>query len=308
MLRSSALFRSNIRSNIHIHQPRVILRAFSAMPSSYTRDFPSSSPVVRLDFDGSSQLYVLHFLGAETPDNRLSHKFILDGLLPALEHVENEWDALVDSGDAATGAALITTGATDEKAKIYSNGLDFENAIADPTFFDRCLNPLYEKLLTFPIPTVASLGGHAFAAGFGLACAHDYRVMNAKRGYLCMNEIDFGAQLPHGLQQALASKIVHPQTMRKIVLEGHRFSAAEALEAGIVDAVSQDGGAAGTLELAKKLADKVKIKASKDVWGSNKQVIYAPQIAIMRTKHETAMSNLDRAPAAAAAAAPSAKL
>lgn len=28
------------------------------------------------------------------------------------------------------------------------------------------------------------------AAGFGLAMSHDYRVFNASRGYLCMNEID----------------------------------------------------------------------------------------------------------------------
>lgn len=39
--------------------------------------------------------------------------------------------------------------------------LDFENAISDPNFFDTHLNKVYEKLLSFPIPTVASIGGHA---------------------------------------------------------------------------------------------------------------------------------------------------
>lgn len=68
-------------------------------------------------------------------------------------------------------------------------GLDFERAIADPNFFDDLLNPLYTKLLSFPIPTVASIGGHAFAAGFALGLVHDYRVMNGARGYLCMNEV-----------------------------------------------------------------------------------------------------------------------
>lgn len=108
-------------------------------------------------------------------------------------------------------------------------GLDFESAIADPDFFDKylfpgelpieiehqssileinfCLSlflsefgsfhsassllPVYEKLLSFPIPTIASVGGHGFAAGFGLAMAHDFRVMNGNRGYLCMNEIEW---------------------------------------------------------------------------------------------------------------------
>ncbi len=48
-----------------------------------------------------------------------------------------------------------------------------------------------------------------------------------------------GAPLPHGLQQALANKISDQKTMRKIVLEGHRFSAKEAGDAGIVDVLSE---------------------------------------------------------------------
>ncbi|EPQ26962.1 uncharacterized protein PFL1_05597 [Pseudozyma flocculosa PF-1] len=282
------------------------------MAESYSRNFPTDRPLVRLDFDGASSIWTLHFLAADTPDNRLNHNFINNGLLPALSFVEAEWDTMTNSGNAAQGAALITTGQTHDKAKIYSNGLDLEAAIADPNFFDDCLNTLYEKLLTFPIPTIASIGGHAFAAGFGLVCAHDYRVMNSARGYLCMNEIDFGAQLPHGLQMALAAKIAHPQTMRKIVLEGHRFTAKEAHDAGIVDLVADAQrypGPAGTLKLATELATKIKVKASKDCWGSNKVVLYAPQLAILRTKHEIAMANLYKPPSSQSSApSPSSKL
>ncbi|GAC75192.1 hypothetical protein PANT_14d00079 [Moesziomyces antarcticus T-34] len=254
---------------------------------SYTQSFPSDSDaLVKLSFDGESRIFTLTMLGAETPDNRLTHRLLGEGLLPAITHVEGKWNAMLDSGESDQGAALITTGGTDAGAKIFSNGLDLEKALADPHFFDRCLNAVYEKLLTFPIPTIAAVNGHAFAAGFGLACAHDYRVMNAKRGYLCMNEIDFGAPLPAGLQQALASKIDDQKTMRKIVLEGHRFSAKEAQEAGFVDVLSESPQ--DTMDKAVELANKLKGKAKMNAWGANKEVIYAQAVKIMRTKHDDA--------------------
>lgn len=207
-----------------------------------------------------------------------------------MEHVEDAWSDMLGSGESSEGAALISTGGTDASAKIYSNGLDFEKATADPHFFDTHLNALYEKLLTFPIPTIAAINGHAFAAGFGLACSHDYRVMNAKRGYLCMNEIDFGAPLPFGLQKALASKISDQKTMRKIVLEGHRFSAKEAYEAGIVDVLAESPQ--DTLDKAVELAGRFKIKAKMNAYGSNKQVIYADAIKVMRTSNDDANEQL----------------
>ncbi|PWZ00173.1 ClpP/crotonase [Testicularia cyperi] len=259
---------------------------------SYSESFPSSGgdALVRVDFDGESRIWVLTMLAKDTPDNRLSHNLINNGLLPALAHVEQAWDKMVNDGTNDQGAALITTGGTDASAKIFSNGLDLEKAIADPHFFDRCLNNLYEKLMTFPVPTIASVNGHAFAGGFGLACAHDYRVMNESRGYLCMNEIDFGAPLPHGLQMALASKISDIKTMRKVVLEGHRFSAKEALEAGIIDATA--AGQQATLDKSKQLADAIKGKAKMNVWAANKEVIYHPFLKVLRTKHEDSEEQL----------------
>lgn len=87
---------------------------------SYPITFPKDKALLRLERTASSPyIYTLHFLGAETPDNRLTHKF-LEGILSALKHVEKEWDGLGD--DQKKGAALITTGQTDEKAKFYSNG------------------------------------------------------------------------------------------------------------------------------------------------------------------------------------------
>ncbi|KAJ1023887.1 hypothetical protein NDA13_004721 [Ustilago tritici] len=267
--------------------PRYKPSTLSPTMQSYTKHFPSESePLVSLSFNGESHIFILTMLGNETPDNRLTHKFIGEALLPAIAHVEHQWNEMLSSGQSDQGAALVTTAGTSDSAKIFSNGLDLEKAIADPLFFDTHLNELCEKLLTLPIPAIAAVNGHAFAAGFGLACAHDYRIMNAKRGYMCMNEIDFGAPLPHGLQMTIASKISDQKTMRKVVLEGHRFSAEEAFQAGFVDGLADSPKE--TLEKALQLAEKLKGKAKMNAWGTNKEVIYANAVKAVRMKHDEA--------------------
>lgn len=150
---------------------------------------PSSDvDLVRIETQqqGDSPIFVITMLSGQTPDNRLTPQF-LTALLSALNHVEEQWDDELSS--ERIGAGLVITGTIEGKnSKFFSNGLDFESAIGDPDFFDRYLFPVYHKLLTFPIPVVASIGGHAFAAGWGLASACDYAVMG-KKGFLCMNEV-----------------------------------------------------------------------------------------------------------------------
>ncbi|CEH16130.1 3-HYDROXYACYL-COA DEHYDRATASE 1 [Ceraceosorus bombacis] len=253
-------------------------------------NFPSSGKAL-VSIETISQtprIWVLHMLAAETPDNRLTRNF-LTALASALDHVQSQWESIAGEEAASKGAALISTGVLDEKNKssrFFSNGLDFEAAIADEHFFDQCLMPVYERLLSFPIPTIASVGGHAFAAGFGLISAHDYRVMSGIKGYACMNEIDFGAQLPPGLHAVLRAKFHSPAVMRKMVLEGHRFTGQELKALEFVDElVPPPGGSGGpqqTLEGAVQLAHKVAPKATKDAYGSNKLVMYQPFLHILR--------------------------
>lgn len=83
--------------------------------------------------------------------------------------------------------------------------------------------------------------------------------------------------------------------MRRIVLEGTRFGGPEALKLELVDHLapapatsaddkSEGGGAAETLQHAVELAKKVRKLAAKDCWGSNKLVMYAPYLEILKTK------------------------
>lgn len=61
--------------------------------------------------------------------------------------------------------------------------------------------------------------------------------MNGKRGYLCLNEIDFGMLIDTPLMSVVREK-TRPQAFRALVLEGKRFTAEKALAEGLVDAVA----------------------------------------------------------------------
>ena len=85
------------------------------------------------------------------------------------------------------------------------------------------------------MPTVAVVPGHAFAGGFMTAMMHDYRFMNPHRGYLCINELEFGAPLRPAMSSIFRQKLARPETYRTVVLESKRFNALESLKEGIID-------------------------------------------------------------------------
>lgn len=249
----------------------------------------------------STGLWVLAFTGGETPDNRLT-PHLLRAYLEALDHVEKEWDALAsDEERAAKGAALVTTGQVAPGSKYFSNGLDLAKAMSTPGFFDHPFTAVFRRLLTFPIPTIAAIGGHAFAGAVSLAMAHDYRVMNGRRGYLCMNEIFFGAPIPAGMSAVVRAKVHDGQVLRALFLEGHRFSGPEAHAKGLVDFVvpgadhppipadkAKDVDAAlpqHVLDAAMKVASKVRPLAAKGAWGINKAVSYVDALEQMQVKY-----------------------
>lgn len=119
------------------------------------------------------------------------------------------------------------------------------------------------------MPTVCLLNGHAFAGGFMLAMYHDYRIMNPERGFLCVNELEFGVPLQTPMMAIFREKLT-PTTFRNVVLEAHRFGGRQALEAGIVDAV---GGAEETLALIQ--GRKLQTKAATGIYGTMKEEMYA---------------------------------
>ncbi|KAI8975191.1 ClpP/crotonase-like domain-containing protein [Mycotypha africana] len=214
---------------------------------------------------GSSILFLLHL---HHKDNRFTTDFC-KSILTALQIIED----IFVSAEEPLEMALITTG----QEKIYSNGLDLMHAVGYSPFMDTYLH-LLKRLVTFCIPTVAALNGHAFAGGCMLALAHDYRVMRSDRGFMCMNEVDLPSPLAPGMAGLLRSKM-SPKTFRNMVLQGHRFTAQEALEQDLVDVIApQHEVLPKSKELALKWAPKAKsgivYKQLKD------EVIFSPKICI----------------------------
>jgi enoyl-CoA hydratase/carnithine racemase len=113
-------------------------------------------------------------------------------------------------------------------------------------------------ILDFPFPTVALLTGHTFGGASVMALAHDYRVMNSARGFICLPPVNLGLHF-QGIG-TLARLKLGPKIARKILLEAHRWTGKEALVDGLVDAVALPQDMFGVaLELAKKWAPKAKM-------------------------------------------------
>ncbi len=174
-----------------------------------------------VDLRREGEVFVLTMQSGE---NRFNRSFV-DALNGALDTVE-----------AATGpAALVTIGGEE---KFYSNGLDLawmagDGADEGPRFVSTVLQ-LLGRLLTFPVPTVAAINGHAFAAGAMLALAHDFRVMRADRGFFCLPEADIRIPLAPGMTALIACKL-SPVALRDTILTGMRIGGADARERAIVD-------------------------------------------------------------------------
>ncbi|KAI8835553.1 ClpP/crotonase-like domain-containing protein [Chytridium lagenaria] len=143
---------------------------------------------------------------------------------------------------------------------------------------------LMERFLTFRIPTVAALSGHAFAGGCMFALTHDYRVMRSDRGFMCMNEVDMPANLTPGMMSILRWKVIHPIALRDMVIQGRRFNAVEAATYGFVD-VTADGPDA-VIDAAKKIALKVATKAKAGLtYKTLKTELYSETSGLLKSKN-----------------------
>ncbi|PGH03047.1 hypothetical protein AJ79_07480 [Helicocarpus griseus UAMH5409] len=218
-------------------------------------------------------VYLLTFDFA--PDNRLTEDFC-QAMLLALDIIQFKYPPGV----------VVTTSAI---PKFYSNGLDLQKAIETKGFFENNLFALFKRLLTYPLPTVALMNGHAFAGGFMTGMYHDYRIFNPSKGFLCLNEVHFGAALKPAMCSIFRQKITDQRTFRSIVLEGHRFSGKEALENGIVDGL---GGLDEVLALIEK-KNLTELPAA-GVFGQLRREMYRETYAILeRCKDDEAEADLE---------------
>lgn len=167
-----------------------------------------------------------------------------------------EVGALLDEVEAAPSPRALVTSAT---GKLWSNGLDLDwlrTAGEDGGPFLADVHGLLARVLALPLPTVAALQGHCFAAGAMLALAHDQRVMRVDRGFLCLPEVDIRIPFTPGMA-ALIQARTSQETAHEAMTTGRRYGGADALAAGLVDATAGGGEVlAAAVERAGALAAK----------------------------------------------------
>jgi enoyl-CoA hydratase/carnithine racemase len=193
-----------------------------------------------------------------------------------------EFNAHLDEVEASVGpAALITTSATE---KFFSNGLDLEwrasegeHRGGDRSVFGSEFMALMSRLITFPIPTLAAVNGHAFGAGFMSALCHDVRFMRNDRGFICANEVEIGMVIPNP-ELALFRHKLPMNTFFETVQLAKRWTGPDAHAAGIVQQTEPlDNLMPAAMRRAAELA---KLGANRKVYGKMKQAIYGENPSI----------------------------
>jgi enoyl-CoA hydratase/carnithine racemase len=194
--------------------------------------------------------------------------------LPFLEALNQALDTVEHSSGPA---ALVTIGG---EQKFYSNGIDLawltgEGKSEWSKFLDALLKFL-GRVLAFPLPTVAAINGHAFAAGAMLALAHDFRVMRADRGFFGLPEVDLKIPLEPGMTALIKSRLSAP-VFRDLILTGARVGGIEAKERGIIEeAVPADQVLPRAIARAAALANK-----DRQTYGKLKRGMYAEALALL---------------------------
>ncbi len=215
---------------------------------------------------------------------------------------ENRWNttflraysAALDEAEASVGPAALVTASANEK--FFSNGLDLEWASTsgehrggDRSVFGVEYMAMVGRLITFPIPTVSAMNGHAFGAGLMTALGHDVRIMREDRGYLCANEIEIGLTIP-APELALFRHKLSASAFHETVMLAKRWTGKTAMAAGFVEAVAAtdavlDTAIARAAQLAPLGANRVNLAWQKEQAYGTEAALNRPDGAAHMLKH-----------------------
>ena len=186
-------------------------------------------------------------------------------------------NAALDEAEKAEGPRALVTTAT---GKFYSNGLDLEWLMANGDRYNEYVagvHQLFGRLLALPMPTVAALQGHTFAAGAMFSLSHDFRVMRADRGFWCLPEAEINIPFTPAMSALIQARLA-PQTAHEAMMTARRYGGEDAAKAAIVDrAVAEEEVRPTAIELARSLAGK-----DATTLGTIKARMYAPALELLR--------------------------
>src|SRR5207249_3903592 len=162
-------------------------------------------------------------------------------------------DALA-SDELRWSACVVVTGA----GRAFSAGADiseFAERDADSILrYYRETGRVYEEVAALPQPTISAIHGYCLGGGLELALATDFRVADEATAF-GFPEVSLGLAAGSGAIHRLV-RLVGPARAKELLLVRSRFSAAEALELGLLTEVVPGGRALPrALELAEHLAD-----------------------------------------------------
>jgi enoyl-CoA hydratase/carnithine racemase len=204
---------------------------------------------VALDRDG---LVVTMTLNRPDRRNSLSDE-MLDELIQTISALR----------DDATSRVVIVTGAP----PVFSAGAHYPGRsgmsaeerrkifLSTPNRFRRLFERVTTLLENLEQATIAMINGHAIGGGFGLVLACDFR-WAAAEAELWIPEVDLG--VPLGVASTTRFvRLVGPARAKEIIMEGRRYTAAEAHALGLVHRVVPGAElAAAVREYAYRLAAK----------------------------------------------------
>lgn len=97
---------------------------------------------------------------------------------------------------------------------------------------------LFEKIAFLPVPTIAVVNGPAYGGGIGLIAACDF-ALGAAEAEFVLSEVKLGL-IPAVISPHII-RAIGPRSAKRLFLSGAKFSAAEALELGLLTAVMPAG-------------------------------------------------------------------
>jgi enoyl-CoA hydratase/carnithine racemase len=167
-------------------------------------------------------------------ENRHNPSFVKD-MNAAFDEIEK---------DKEICAVVITS----NDPKSWSQGLDLtwltdkmgKNATAEIKEFLYGINGIFKRVLTYPMPVIAAINGHAVANGAILSCACDFRFMRADKGFFFFPEIDISIPFLPGMI-AFCRKAVPEYKFNEMLLTGKRYGATELEQHHIIAKACENG-------------------------------------------------------------------
>lgn len=179
-------------------------------------------------------------LALETPEPhilvvRLSRPHVSNALNTQMgRDLHAEWSRLIaEPGDVR----CIVFAAAGEKAFCGGGDLKERNGMTDAQW--RHQHEIFERAywtqIDCPIPIVAAVSGHAYAGGLEMVLASDF-AYGVEAARFALTEVTIGIMPGAGGTQTLP-RIVGERRAKEIILTGRPFTAAEALDWGILNRV-----------------------------------------------------------------------